>query len=200
MNKSSITKTLFSLLTALFIISAPLQAQSTWKVDPPHAKVVFATVHNTISDIQGQFRDFQATLTGSDENLTEAAFTLKIDATSIDTGVKARDNHLKSSDFFNVKKYPTITFKSTSIEETGEENRYKLTGDLTMHGVTKTVTMDLWYRGTIKNPQNGDITAGFQITGTLDRTDFNIGTKFPESLISNEVKIIADGEFIKQES
>src|SRR5699024_4972338 len=117
-----------------------------------------------------------------------------------DTEVEKRDDHLRSADFFNVEKYPTITFKSTSIEETGEENKYQLTGELTMHGVTKTVTMDLWYRGTIENPQNGDIISGFQVTGTLSRSAFNIGTKFPEALISDEVVIKADGEFIKQEA
>lgn len=90
-----------------------------------------------------------------------------------------------------------MTFKSTQIKKAGK-NRYKLTGDLTLHGVTKPVTMDLWYRGTIENPQSKKPTAGFQLTGTLKRSDFGIGPKFPAPMISNEVTIRADGEFVKQ--
>jgi len=108
-----------------------------------------------------------------------------------------RDDHLRSADFFNVEKFPKMTYKSTSIKKAGKD-RYKLTGDLTLHGITKPVTMELWYRGTIENPQNGAVTSGFQLTGTLNRSDFNIGPDFPELMISDEVKIKADGEFIKQ--
>lgn len=90
-----------------------------------------------------------------------------------------------------------MSFKSSSIQKT-LDNKYKLTGTLTIHGISKTVTMDLWYRGTIENPQNKAITAGFQLTGVLNRTDFNVGPGFPPPMIGNEVKIKADGEFIKQ--
>ncbi len=199
MKTLNISKKIIPLFLALFLVSTSLFAQTTWKVDNPHAKVTFSTVHNTISDIEGLFNSFDATITASEEDFSDAVFKLTIDAASIDTEVDARDDHLRSADFFHVEKYPTITFKSTSIEETGEENRYKLTGKLTMHGVTKPVTMDMWYRGTIENPQNGAVTAGIQITGTLSRSAFDIGTKFPEFLISDEVVIKADGEFIKQE-
>lgn len=193
------TKKIYSLLIALFITSATVHAQTTWKVDPAHTKITFSTVHNTISDVDGLFNSFDATITASEEDFSDAVFELTIDVASIDTEVDMRDDHLRSPDFFHVEKYPTITFESTSIEETGKENHYKLTGDLTMHGVTKTVTMDLWYRGRHENPKNGKISAGFELTGTLDRSDFNIGQKFPESMISDTVVIEADGEFIKQE-
>jgi len=200
MKTLNISKKIIPLFLTLFLVSTSLFAQSTWKVDKPHAKVTFSTVHNTISDVEGLFNSFDATITASEEDFSDAVFELTVDVASIDTEVEKRDDHLRSADFFNVEKYPTITFKSTSIEETGEENKYQLTGELTMHGVTKTVTMDLWYRGTIENPQNGDIISGFQVTGTLSRSAFNIGTKFPEALISDEVVIKADGEFIKQEA
>lgn len=198
MKALNISKKIIPLFLALFLVSTPLFAQSTWKVDNAHAKVTFSTIHNTISDVEGLFNSFDATITASEEDLSDAVFELTIDVASIDTEVDARDDHLRSADFFHVEKYPTITFKSTSIEETAKENHYKFSGELTMHGVTKTVTMDLWYRGTIENPQNGAITSGFQVTGKLDRSAFDIGTKFPESLISDEVVIKADGEFIKQ--
>lgn len=192
------TKTIYTFLIALFVASTSLHAQTAWKVDNAHAKVTFSTVHNTISDVEGLFNTFEATVTASEEDFSDAVFDLTIDVASIDTEVGMRDDHLRSADFFHVEKYPTLSFKSNSIKETGKENRYKLSGDLTIHGVTKPVIMDLWYRGTIENPQNGDIVSGFQVTGSLNRFDFNVGPDFPEFLISDEVIIKADGEFIKQ--
>src|SRR5699024_1321265 len=170
MKTLNISKKIIPLFLTLFLVSTSLFAQSAWKVDSPHSKVTFSTVHNTISDVEGLFNSFDATITASEPDFSDAVFELTVDVASIDTEVDMRDDHLKSPDFFNVEKYPTMTFKSASIEETGEENRYKLTGDLTMHGVTKPVTMDLWYRGTIENPQNNAITSGFQVTGTLNRS------------------------------
>src|SRR5699024_7624339 len=170
MERSFITKTTLTLLAVLFISTSVL-AQSTWKVDPPHAKVTFSTVHNTISDVEGMFDQFEATVTATKKDFSDAVFKLTINVSSINTGVGARDNHLKSADFFNVKKYPAITYESTSIQETENESHYKLNGNLTIHGITKTVTMDLWYRGTIENPMNGAITAGFKVSGTINRSD-----------------------------
>jgi len=192
------TTTILSLFIMFFMVNFSVHAQTQWNVDEPHAKVTFSTVHNTISDVAGLFTDFDATITAAEADFSDAVFELSIDASSLDTHVKMRDDHLKSEDFFHVEEYPTITFKSTSIEKAGEKNHYKLKGDLTIHGVTKTVTMDMWYRGTIENPDNNDLIAGFKVSGTLNRLDFNVGPDFPESLISNEVLIVADGEFIKQ--
>lgn len=185
------------ILSVLFSTSVFAQAPATWNVDHAHAKVTFSTVHNTIADVEGLFNTFDASITAAKPDFSDAVFTLRIDVASINTQVQMRDDHLRSADFFEVETYPEITYKSSKIERAGE-NRYKLTGDLTIHGVTKTVTMDLWYRGTIENPQNGDIIAGFQVTGSLNRLDFNVGPDFPEFLISNEVTIKADGEFIKE--
>lgn len=191
-------KNLFSLAIAFFVAVATMNAQSIWKVDNAHSKINFSTVHNGISDVDGLFNSFDATIKASEEDFSDAVFELTIQTESIDTEVKMRDDHLKSADFFEVEKYPAMTYKSTSIEPTGKENRYQLTGKLTLHGVTKTVTMDLWYRGNHTNPQNNKISAGFQVTGTLKRSDFNIGPKFPSAMISDEVAIEADLEFIKE--
>ena len=189
---------LFALLAGLVLMNTAAFAQSTFKVDPAHAKVTFSTVHNTISDIEGLFNSFESNVTASKEDFSDAVFELTIDAKSIDTEIQMRDDHLRSADFFEVETFQKITFKSTSVEKTKEKNHYKLKGNLTMHGVTKTVTLDLWYRGTITDAQSGNQIAGFQISGTLNRLDFGVGPKFPEALISNEVMIKADGEFIKQ--
>lgn len=198
MNKLINASRMMSLITALLLTNITLFAQSTWKVDPAHAKVTFSTVHNTISDVAGLFNSFESSVTAKNADFSDAVFTLSVDVKSIDTEIKMRDDHLRSADFFDVEKFSTMTFKSTSVEKTKVKNRYKLKGNLTMHGVTKAVTMDLWYRGVITDAKSGNEIAGFQITGELNRLDFGVGTKFPEALISNKVVIKADGEYIKQ--
>ena len=116
---------------------------------------------------------------------------------SINTEVEMRDQHLRSDEFFDVENYPKMTFKSTSIQKT-EKDKYKLKGQLTLHGITKQVVVTMWYRGTIENPQSKAPTAGFKFSTIIKRSDFNIGSKFPAPMISDEVKITADSEFIKQ--
>jgi polyisoprenoid-binding protein YceI len=111
--------------------------------------------------------------------------------------VEMRDNHLRTADFFDVANHPTMTFKSSGIKKVGKE-KYKLTGNLTLRGITKPVTMDLWYRGTIENPMSKAPTSGFQLTGKIKRSDFDFGSKFPAPMLSDEVAIKADGEFGKK--
>lgn len=190
-------KGIFTLVIGLTFFASSSFAQETWNVDKAHAKVTFSTVHNTISDVEGLFNSFDATITSTEDNFNDAVFTLRVDVSSIDTEVEMRDNHLRSADFFEVETYPEMTFKSTSIEKTAEKNHYQLKGDLTIKDITKPVNMHMWYRGTIENDKGQKI-AGFQVTGTINRFDFNVGKDFPEALISNEVLIKADGEFIKE--
>lgn len=184
------------LITALLFTNL-LLAQTTWKADPMHSKLTFSTVHQGISDIAGLFKIFEITATSKQSDFSDATFKLSTEVTSIDTEVEMRDNHLRSDEFFDVKQYQKMTFESTSIQKTGE-NKYNLMGQLTLHGITKPVTVKMWYRGTIENPQNKAITSGFQFTAVLKRSDFNIGPKFPAPMISDEVMIKADCEFIKQ--
>lgn len=189
-------KKITTIITALFF-SVFLFAQTTWKADPMHSKLTFSTVHNGISNIDGLFKTFEITATANKTDFSDASFELTTDVASINTEVEMRDNHLRSGEFFEVEKYPKMTFKSTSIIKI-KKDKYKLMGMLTLHGITKAVTIDMWYRGTITNPQTKALTAGFQFTGILKRSDFNIGPKFPAPMISDEVKIKADSEFIKQ--
>lgn len=189
-------KKLFSFLIVAFI-SSTLFGQAVWKSDPMHSKLTFSTTHLGISDVAGLFNVFDVTVTADKADFSDAVFELTTDINSIDTEVKMRDDHLRSADFFDVAKHPEMTFKSTGIKKSGK-NKYKLTGDLTLHGVTRPVTMKLWYRGTIENPQSKATTAGFQLTGTIKRSDFGVGPKFPPPMISDEVSIRADGEFIKK--
>lgn len=191
MKKVALITTAFFALTAFTILN------STWKNDPPHSQLGFTVTHLGISDVSGTFNDFEVTVQSSKADFSDAVFELNAKTASIDTRVEQRNNHLKSADFFDVEKYPSITFKSTAIKSAGKDT-YKLTGDLTIHGVTKSVTMDLLYRGTIENPMSKKPTAGFQLTGTIRRSDFHVGDKFPAPMVSDEVRIKADGEFGQQ--
>lgn len=180
---------------AILFVQASSFAQSiTWKNDKMHSKLKFTVTHLLVSDVDGLFKNFDVTITAAKPDFSDAVFELSADVSSINTEVDMRDNDLKSANFFDAATYPKITFKSTSIKPDGQ-NKYKLTGNLTMHGVTKSVTMDLLYRGTTENPMNKQKDAGFKLTGTLKRSDFNIGSKMPAAVVSDEVEIKADGEF-----
>lgn len=181
----------------LALLSTGIFAQETWEADKAHTQVAFAITHLGIADVEGVFRDFDITIENSGEDFSNASYDVEIDVSSIDTGIEKRDEHLKSADFFYVEEYPKMTFKSTSSEKISE-GRYKVIGDLSLHGVTRTVPLHVWHRGTIEN-QKGEKIAGFQITGSIDRSDFNIGPGFPEPALSNEVRIRVNGEFKKQQ-
>jgi len=184
-------------LSALFVLTAFTTVLNTWKNDQPHSQLGFTITHLGIADVSGTFNDFDVTVTSSKKDFSDAVFELTANVGSIDTRVEQRNNHLKSADFFDVEKYPTLTFKSTSIEKTGKD-KYKLSGNLTIRAITKPVTMDLIYRGTIENPQSKAATAGFQLTGTIKRSDFNVGPNFPAPMLNDEVRIKADGEFTQK--
>lgn len=177
-----------AVLTAFAVIN------NVWKNDPPHSQLGFTVTHFGINDVSGNFQDFEATIEATRPDFSDAIFTLTAKTASINTRVEMRDNHLKSADFFDVEQYPTLSYKSTSIKAAGK-NKYKLTGDLTLHGVTKPVIMDLDYRGTVDHPQTKKPIAGFRVTGTIKRSDFGVGPKFADGMLSDEVRIKADGEF-----
>jgi polyisoprenoid-binding protein YceI len=184
------------ILSAFFLLTAFTAPNAVWKNDDPHSQLGFTVTHLGISEISGTFNDFDVTVTSSKPDFSDAVFEMTAKVASIDTRVDQRDNHLKSADFFDAANHPTLHFKSTSLKKESN-NSYKLTGDLTLHGVTKQVTMDLKYNGTVENAMNKKPTAGFQVTGTIKRSDFAVGGKFPAPMISDEVRIKADGEFVQ---
>jgi polyisoprenoid-binding protein YceI len=164
-----------------------------------HSQLGFTVTHLGINDISGTFNDIDVTVQSTKPDFSDASFELTAKAASLDTRVEPRNKHLKSADFFDVEKYPTVSFKSTGLKPAGK-NQYKLIGDLTMHGVTKPVTMDLLYKGTVENPMSKKATSAFQISGIVKRSDFGVGEKFPAQIISDEVRIKADGEFGQNEA
>lgn len=187
-------KQMLSILLTLSVFTGLAQS---WKSDPPHSRLGFSVVHMGISDITGSFNKFEATIDAAKPDFSDAKVELTAEVGSINTSVEMRDNHLKSADFFDAEKYPTMSFKSTGITKLGKGNRYRLTGYLTLHGVEKPVTLTMTYRGTTTNPQSKKKVAGFQVVGVIRRSDFGIGNKFPSVMISDNVMIKADGEFMQ---
>lgn len=185
------------LLSVLFVLTAFTVISTTWKSDPPNSQLSFTVKHIGINKISGNFTDFNVTVESSKPDFSDAVITMKAKTASINTFVEARDNHLRSADFFDAAKYPEITFTSTSIKPK-DKNEYKITGNLTMHGITKVVTLEMEYKGTVKDPMSKRTIAGITIEGDLKRSDFNIGSKFPDNIISDKVEIKGHGEFIQQ--
>jgi polyisoprenoid-binding protein YceI len=169
---------------------------TTWSLDKAHAKLGFTITHLMVSDVEGWFKTFDAKVTASKEDFSDAVAEMTADVNSINTDNEQRDKHLKSPDFFDVAKYPTITFKSKTFKKVSDKN-FKVTGDLTMHGITKTIELDALYR-TGANPMNKQTITGFKITGTIKRSDFGIGTSMASNLLGEEVTIVANTEFVKK--
>jgi polyisoprenoid-binding protein YceI len=144
----------------------------TWQIDSAHSGIHFAVRHLVIAKVRGQFSRWTGALTVPDGDFSRASVDVTIDATSIDTGVADRDAHLKSADFFDVASHPEITFKSTRVEKLGDE-RLRVLGDLTIHGATREVVLDVEYAGQTKDPW-GNVRAGFTAKTSIDRKDFGL--------------------------
>lgn len=186
----------FNLLAMLLLLGTTAFAQTKWVVNKPHAKVGFTVTHLAVSDVDGNFKKFDATVTSSKTDFSDAVFEVTMDVASVNTDNDMRDNDLRSNNYFDAAKYPTITFASKSITKTGDKT-YKLAGDLTMHGVTKPVNLDMVVTGTGKNMQNQKPIVGFRITGTINRNDFGVG-HVPSAMVSEDVQLRAVGEFDQQ--
>lgn len=147
-------------------------AKVKWNVDAAHSSIDFSIRHMMISKVKGTFHDFDATVEADPNDLTTANIQLNIDVASVDTRNEDRDNHLRSGDFFEVEKYPKMTFQSTNIVKKGDDE-YDLTGDLTLHGVTKPVTLSATFEGIAKDPWGNEV-AGLSAKGKLKRSDFGL--------------------------
>lgn len=160
-------------LVALALVLPALGQAATWEADPAHSSIGFAIRHMMISTVRGQLKTFTATAVGDPTNPSGATIEASIDAASIDTGNEKRDSHLKTPDFLDVAQFPKITFKSTKIEAAGP-GKAKVTGDLTLHGVTKPVVLVVeGPTATIKDPM-GNTKTGATATTKINRKDFGI--------------------------
>lgn len=166
-------------------------AKSQWNVDVTHSEVGFSIKHMMFTTVRGSFKSFEATVHADPEDLTSAEIDFTIDVSSIDTRDEGRDNHLRSADFFDVEQFPKITFKATNTTSKGG-NEYDMTGDMTVHGITKPVTFHVTFEGAGKNPWGAEV-AGFTASTTINRKDFglswNAALETGGVLVSEQVKI-----------
>jgi polyisoprenoid-binding protein YceI len=189
------SRSLTALVIALFLIpAATLAAQDTWQIDPMHSSAQFSVRHLGISTVRGAFTKVSGTILLDDANPAKDQITASIDAASVDTRVEMRDNDLRSPNFFEVQKYPTITFKSKKIEPAGP-GKLKIAGDLTIHGVTKEVVLDVdGPTAAIKDPW-GNPRRGASASTKVIRQDFSVNGA--PGVVGDEITITLDVEFIK---
>jgi polyisoprenoid-binding protein YceI len=158
-------------LTLVLIVAAGLAGAAEYSIDQAHSDVSFKVRH-LVSKTSGQFTDFDGAIVADFSDLDASSVKFTIQAASIDTKNEDRDTHLRSEDFFDVEKYPEITFTSSKITKASESS-YAVTGTLTMHGVSKTVTLPVTFLGEVDDPW-GNTKAGFEISTTIDRKDYGI--------------------------
>jgi polyisoprenoid-binding protein YceI len=184
-------------LAGLTLAGTSARAQtSSWVIDPAHSSVGFEIRHLGVSNVHGSISGLKGTVTLNEKDITKSSVEAAIDTTTVSTNNDARDKHLKSPDFFDVAKYPQITFKSTSLTNTG--GKLQLIGDLTLTGTTKSVTLDLDGPAPPQTSKDGKTRSGFSATGSLKRSDFTVGPKFPSAMIGDDVKFTIDVEIDKQ--
>jgi polyisoprenoid-binding protein YceI len=178
------------------------QAQSVWTLDRSHSNLKFTVTHLVVAEVDGSFKIFDGSVKAKDDTFEGAEIEFVADVASVNTEDEKRDEHLKSDDFFNAEKYPKMKFTSKSFKKVNK-NKYKLTGDLTIRDVTKTVTFDVVFGGLIKDPW-GNTKAGFKATTTINRFDYNLKwNKLIEAggaVVDKDVKITANIELAKAKS
>jgi polyisoprenoid-binding protein YceI len=189
---------------AAFVISYASAARgSTWEIDPVHTSAQFTVKHMMVTNVRGEFGKTTGAIQWDDKNSAKSSVEARIDTTTINTREPKRDAHLKSADFFEVEKYPTISFKSTKVQKVGAD-KYKITGDLTMHGVTKEVVLDVVAPDRVIKTQNGDEKRGASATTRVNRKDFGLLWNKPLEaggvMVGDEVTITIDTELTKKAS
>lgn len=181
-------KKLHLLLIGL-LVSGSVLAQTTWSIDKPHTKVGFSVMHMAVTEVEGKFNDFDGTVTSKSDDFNGADITFTAKTGSVDTDNEKRDGHLKSDDFFNAEKFPELKFTGKLVKE---GNGYKLKGDLTIRDVTKQVSFDANYNGTIDTGRG--VKAGFKVSGKINRQDY--GLKFNAALGTGDLVVANDVELI----
>jgi polyisoprenoid-binding protein YceI len=174
--------------------------KTTWALDPTHSELQFKVKHLMITTVTGSFKNFTASVETEGDDFSTAKIDFSAEVRSIDSGNEQRDTHLKSGDFFEVEKYPALSFSSTKLEKKDDEN-YMLHGNLTIKGISKPVAIPTEFGGIAKDPW-GNIKAGFTLNGKINRKEWELTWNAPIEaggvLVSEEVKIIAEIQVVKQ--
>lgn len=194
--KHSIMKKM-NTLVALLLLASSAFAQTTWTLDKAHTKIGFVVTHMVVSEVEGNFKDFEGSIVSKAADFNGAEIKFTAQTASIDTDNDRRNEHLKSPDFFDAAKNPTVTFAGTLVKDGG---KYKLKGDLMMHGVTKPVEFDVTYGGSIETGRGTK--AGFKLSGKINRRDFGLNwdNKVPtgELVVADMVEIVCKIEADKK--
>lgn len=173
--------------------------KTTWIIDPSHSEVQFKVKHLVISTVTGTFRKFEGSFENSKPDFSDAEINFKAQINSLDTNNTQRDGHLKSPDFFDADNYPELGFRSKSFEKKNDE-QYRLVGDLTIRGISKEVSLDVEYGGSMTDPY-GNVKAGFEVKTIINRKDFGLNwgavTEAGGVVVGDEVKILANVQFVK---
>lgn len=183
------------LATALWLPAAA--ANASWQIDPNHSSAQFSVKHLSISTIRGAFTSVKGTVNYDDSDISKSSVDVTIDVNSVDTRVPDRDKDLRSNNFFDVEHFPTITFKSKKVEQVSP-GKLKVTGDITIHGVTKEVVLDVdGPSAAIKDPW-GNQRMGISASAKINRSDFGIGAKYPAAMIGDDISITIDSEIFSK--
>ncbi len=187
-----------SLAACILALAAPwaFAQPSTWVSDPNHSEVDFAITHMSVAKVHGRFGGVNATLQYDTADITKSSVQVNIDVTTVDTGVQGRDNDLKSANYFDVANFPKATFTSTSVARNGSD--LSVTGNLTLHGVTKPVVLDVEGPSTPVTDRRGKVHMGFSATTTISRTAFGIAPNAPAAMLGDEVKLTIEMDVVKQ--
>ncbi len=184
-------------LAGLSLAGAMAQAQtSSWTIDPAHSSVEFQIRHLGVSNVRGSLSGVKGTVQLDDKDVTKSSANATIETSTVSTSNDARDKHLKSPDFFDVAKFPQISFKSSSFSNSS--GKLQMTSDLTMNGVTKPVTLEVDGPAPPQKGMGGKTVSGFSATGTVKRSDFGFGSKYAPPMLGDDVKFTIDLEIGKQ--
>ena len=194
-------RSIFSFILTLFLTIPVLSQASSYQIDPDHSSIQFKVRHLMVSNVKGDFNKAKGSVMIDDNNITDLKVELTIETASVNTGHAKRDEHLRNSDFFDVAKYPTVTFVSKKVMQAGQ-GKLKVTGDLTLHGVTREITMDVeGPTQEIKDPW-GKFRRGATATGRINRKDFgltwNRALETGGVVVGEDVDIYVEFELIKQ--
>jgi polyisoprenoid-binding protein YceI len=190
-----------ALVTGILALAAPMaMAQySTWVSDPAHSEVDFSIRHGGVSNVHGRFGGVAATLVYNEADVTKSTVTATIDVSTVDTGVAPATPTSRPTAFLDVAKFPSATFTSTNVAKNG--NKLTVSGNFTLHGVTKPVVLDVeGPSAPIENGMDHKLHSGFTATTTISRTAYGIGASFPSALVGDDVKLTIELEIIKQEA
>jgi polyisoprenoid-binding protein YceI len=187
-----------TLLTGILALAAPLAVAqtSTWAIDPAHSEVEFVVRHMGISNVHGRIGGVQGNIQLNEADVTKSSVSVTIDVTTLDTGVTQRDTHLKSPDFFDIAKFPSATFTSTTVVKSG--THLKVSGNLTLHGLTRPVELDVDGPSATVPGMDHKPHSGYSATTTVNRKDFGIGANFPVAVVGDEIKLTIELEVVKQ--